>query len=337
MKARSRSLLPLAVLLVAAAAAVAYAYYGIGRKDEAAAAKKEADAKLYLFDPLKVKAFTVEAKGDVTKLARTADGWRIEAPVKADAERPTADALVDAVARLRRKAAVADAPDAAALARYGLATPRAKVTLSVDGGKDETLALGDDNAFDGTVFVRTTSGAVELVPGDVKYRVERGTFDLREKRLLPFDEKDLARVEVTGPAGSYALVKEGDAWRLAAPVADKADPATVERVLGAIRGLRATAFAPAADVRASGLERPTWKVRLVDAKGAARALALAKPPTAKGAMPDEGLYARLEGSAEVAKVSGGAVADLEPGLAALRAKPPPPPAAEAKAATSGTK
>jgi uncharacterized protein DUF4340 len=336
MNARTRSLLPLAILLVAAAAAVAYAYYGIGRKDEAAAAKKEADAKLYAFDPLKVKAFTVEAKGDVTKLTRSGDGWRIEAPVHADAERATADALVEAVARLRRKASVADAPDAAALARYGLATPRAKVTLSVDGAKDETLALGDDDAFDGTVFVRTTSGAVELVAGDVRYQIERGTFDLREKRLLPLDEKDLARVEVSGPTGSYALAKEGDGWRLVAPVADGADPATVERVLGAIRGLRATAFAPAGEVRARGLDRPTWKVRLVDAKGAARSLALAKPPAVKGAAPDEGLYARLDGSSEVAEVSGGALTDLEPGLAALRAKPPPP-AAEAKAAPTGTK
>jgi hypothetical protein len=57
----------------------------------------------------------------------------------------------------------------------------------------------------------------------------------------------------------------------------------------------------------------------------------------KGAAPDEGLYARLDGSSEVAKVAGGALTDLEPGLAALRAKPPSPAAAEAKAAPTGTK
>jgi hypothetical protein len=342
MNARTRSLLPLLVLLAAAAGAVAYAYYGIGRRDDAAQAKKDADAKLYLFDPLKVKAITVEAKGNPTRLARAGQGWRIEAPVAADAERATVDALIDAIARLRRKASVAEKPDPAALATYGLASPRAKVTLAVEGGKDESLALGDDNAFDGTVFVRTTSGAVDLVAGDVKYEVERGTFDLREKRLLPFEEKDLARVEVTAPGGSYALARDGEAWRLAAPIQDKADADAVQRVLGAIRGLRATAFASAGDARAHGLDRPAWKVRLVDAKGASRTLLLARPRAPTGAEAAQGLYARLEGSEEVAKVADGAQQDLEPGLPALREKSAKkaeaaPASKEAKAATTGAK
>jgi Domain of unknown function (DUF4340) len=351
MTARTRSLLPLAAILAAAAGAVGYAYYGIGRQDDAGQAKKDADAKLYLFDPLKVKAVTVEAKGDVTRLARAGQGWHVETPVATDAERATVDALVDAVARLRRKAKVVETSDAAALASYGLASPRAKVTLAVEGGKDESLALGDDNAFDGTVYVRTTSGAVELVRGDVKYAVEHGTFDLREKRLLPFEEKDLARIEVTAPGGPYALARAGEAWRLTAPVEDEADAAAVERVLGAIRGLRATAFASTAfagaagDARAHGLDRPAWKVRLVDAKGAARTLLLARPPAPKGGEAAQGLYARLEGSVEVAKVADGAQKDLEPGLAALRAKsakqaeaaPASPASREAKAATTGAK
>jgi hypothetical protein len=340
MTARTRSLLPLAVLLAAAAGAVAYAYYGIGRRDDAAQAKKEADAKLYLFDPLKVTAVTVEAKGARTHLVRAGEGWRIDAPVAADAERATVDALVDDVARLRRKSSVAENPDPAALATYGLASPRAKVTLAVDGGKLESLALGDDSAFDGSVFVRTTSGAVELVAGSVKYALERGTFDLREKRLLPLEEKDVARVEITAPGGAYALTRDGDAWRLDAPIEDKADPAGVQRVLSAIRGLRATDFAKAGAAAVRALERPQWTVKLVDAKGASRTLRLARPRAARGAQP-EALYARLEGSAEVAKVAEGVEKDLDPGVAALRAKAAKeaaaPASSEAKTATTGAK
>jgi hypothetical protein len=341
MKARTRSLVPVLVLTVLAGGALAYAYFGVAKKDEAAQARKDADAKLYRFDASKVKAITVEAKGGTTRLARAGEGWRIEAPVRAEAERSTVDALVDRIATLRRKAAIAEKPDPGALAGYGLATPKAKVTLALEGGPDETLALGDENPFDGSVFVRTTSGAVELVGNDVRWSVDRSTFDLREKRLLPFDEKDLARVEVTTPKLSYALAREGregrqgDAWRLDAPMLDapmkeRADDSAVQRVLSAVRALRATAFEEGGDARARGLDRPAWEVRLVDAKGAARTLALSEAPAKRGeaakadaAVGDAAarpLYARLEGAAEIATVAAGSQKDLELDLFTLREK-----------------
>src|SRR5512144_2988768 len=217
MRAGTRSLVSTLALLAVAGGAVAAAWFGIARKDDAAQAKKAAEEKLYAFAPAKVRAIVVQAKGDRTALSRAGDGWRIESPVKADAERATVDALLDRIAELRRKSSIATAPDAAALARYGLSQPRATVNLTLDGGKSETLALGDENAFDGTEFVRTTSGAVELVPGDVKWSVERSTFDLRDKRLLPFADKDLQRVSIAAPRLSYELLREGESWRLEAP------------------------------------------------------------------------------------------------------------------------
>ena len=324
MKARNRSLVSTLVLLAVAGGALAAAWFGIAKKDEAKEARKAAEEKLYAFAPARVKAITVAAKGDTTALARTGDGWRIESPVRADAERATVDSLVDGIAELRRKSSIAPAPDAAALARYGLSQPRATATLTLDDGKTETLALGDENAFDGTAFVRTTGGAVELVPGDVKWSVERSTFDLREKRLLPFEDKDLQRVSVTTPKLSYELVREGDAWRLEAPSREKADDATVSRVLGAIRGLRATAFLPPQqDDRALGLDRPRWKVKLVT-QGGARALVIGampgEPPASKGEGAPRPLYARLEGATEMATVPESATTDLEQDLLALRDK-----------------
>ncbi|OFX22412.1 MAG: hypothetical protein A2V77_22875, partial [Anaeromyxobacter sp. RBG_16_69_14] len=244
-----------------------------------------------------------------------------------------ADALVDKVAELRRKAAIAPAPDAASLTHYGLSQPRARVVLTLDDGKVETLALGDESSFDGSVFVRTTSGAVELVTGDAKWSLERTTFDLREKRLLPFDDEELRRVEVTAPRLSYALVRDGKTWRLDAPAKERADDATAARVLGAIRGLRATAFlgSPQGD-RAHGLEKPRWKVRLVAASGAPRTLLLgeaprppSRPPSSPASPPRDqtgtsSLYAKIEGAREVAVLPDGAAKDLDVDLFALRDK-----------------
>src|SRR6266536_2255220 len=144
MKSKRRTLLSTLLLAVLAAGAVAFAWFGVEKRDEAAERKKVADEKLYAFSPAKVKTVTVEAKGATTRLARArtgdVDGW----PVQADAERAAVDALVDKVAELRRKAAVSAVPDDAALARYGLARPRAKVALALEDGRVETLALGED-------------------------------------------------------------------------------------------------------------------------------------------------------------------------------------------------
>ncbi len=320
MKAARRSLLSTLVFLAVAGGAVAAAWFGIARKDESAQAKKAAEEKLYSFASAKVKAIVVQAKGDRTALSRAGDGWRIESPLKADAERATVDALLGRVAELRRKSSIATAPDAAALARYGLSQPRATVTLTLEDGKTETLALGDENAFDGTEFVRTTSGAVELVPGDVKWSVERSTFDLRDKRLLPFEEKDVKRVSIAAPKLSYELLREGESWRLDAPVKERADEATASRVLGALRGLRATAFSPAKqDDRALGLDHPRFTVKLASAAGT-RTLHIGQSRAGEADAGSAPLHAKLDGADEVATVSEDAAKDLDQDLFALRDK-----------------
>src|SRR6266496_1486178 len=121
MRSKRRTLLSTLLLAALAAGAVAFAWFGVEKRDEAAERKKVADEKLYAFSPAKVKTVTVEAKGATTRLARArtgdVDGWRVEAPVQADAERAAVDALFDTVGRSRRKARVSAACSAGRLGR----------------------------------------------------------------------------------------------------------------------------------------------------------------------------------------------------------------------------
>ena len=327
MKARTRSLASALAFLLVAVAAVALAFFGIAKKDEARAARKGAEEKLYTFAPARVKSLEVKSKGDDTRIVRAGEKWRLTAPVEAEAERAAVNALVEAVAGLRRKAAIAAKPDAAALARYGLSNPRARVTLTLEDGKSESLALGDENPFDGSAFVSTSGGAVDLVSGDIKWSLEKSAFDLREKRLLPFEEDLLLRIEVHAPRLSYALAREGGHYRLVSPVTEAADEATVSSVLSAIRGLRATSFLhpPEGDL-ALGLDTPRFTVTLASTGVAPRTLRIGAPPpkASPGEQPDTKggttLYARLEGSTEVATLPSGAASGLDLDLFALRDK-----------------
>ena len=122
------------------------------------------------------------AKGDTTVLARQDGGWRITAPLAAAADGGAVEGLLRRVAELRRKGSVQPGADSAARGRYGLASPRARVELVLQGGKKrETLALGDENPFDGSVFVESTSGAIDLVGAEARWSVERSTAELRAR------------------------------------------------------------------------------------------------------------------------------------------------------------
>ena len=181
MTARARNALSALALLALASGAVALAL-AVGKKDEAAQATKAAGERLFAFAPADVTALTVIAKGDTTVLARQDGGWRITAPLAAAADGGAVEGLLRRVAELRRKGSVQPGADSAARGRYGLASPRARVELVLQGGKKrETLALGDENPFDGSVFVESTSGAIDLVGAETRWGLERSTAELRAR------------------------------------------------------------------------------------------------------------------------------------------------------------
>jgi hypothetical protein len=181
MRARTRNALSALALLALAAGAVALAL-AVGKKDEAAQATQLAGELLFAFAPADVAGLTVIAKGETTVLARQEGGWRITAPLAAPADAGAVERLVRRVAELRRKGSVQPGADPAARERYGLASPRARVELVLRGGKKETLAVGGENPFDGSVFVESTSGAIDLVGAEARWGVERGTDELRAKQ-----------------------------------------------------------------------------------------------------------------------------------------------------------
>jgi hypothetical protein len=316
MKARARSAVTTFSLLALVAVAVAYAWFGVEKKGESDKARKEAEEQLFAFDKSKLKELSVEAKGSSVTIVRAGPGWRIASPVEADADAVAVQAIIDRIATLKRRSRVAE-PDAGSLASYGLERPKAFIAFALEDGRAETLALGDENAFDGSVFVRPTSGAVERVGGDVRFSLEKDLFALREKRLFPYQESDITRLEVKAPSGAYTLERSGGEWRLSAPVADRADDAAAAKVVGAVRGMQASEFvaSPRPD-QDHGLDRPAFQVRVAVAGGATRSAAIGIPPRER----DTARYLRLEGSREVAKVAPAQVADLEQPLLALRDK-----------------
>jgi hypothetical protein len=179
MTARTRTLVSAFALLAVAAGTVAFAWFGVVKRDEAAAARQSAAERLFAFEPGQVLALTVRARGEATALRREGDGWRIEGAAPAPARRQVVDGLVEAVARLKKKAVLSPA-DAPALERYGLSHPECEVELALRDGRQERLTVGAENGYDGSRFVRTTGGTVALVDGEIAWRLAHGRKDLEQ-------------------------------------------------------------------------------------------------------------------------------------------------------------
>lgn len=322
MNQRTRSLVTLLALLALAGGAGLFAYYGVFKKQEAEHAAKEKKEKLFPdFDKAKVKGLSVTAKGALTVAQPKAGGagWELLSPLQVDADKAAIDAILERLGTVKSKMVVEE--KAADLAKFGLDKPAIKIVAKVEGAPDLVLRIGAENEYDSSMYVALgESNDVLQSEGGLKNAFEKDTFDLREKRLLPFEDAQVEAVEVRVDENRFSLRKQGAKWELASPVVEKADDGTVSRVLGALRNLRANRFLTEAagpeDLKKSGLERPKAEASVVLQGGARMTLAL-------GQTSDSGKtasYARRGEAKSIAEVPDSAFADLNQKLFDLRDK-----------------
>ena len=317
MKARARTAVTTLFLLAVAAGAVAVAWFGVHLRGDAERRREEKTRRVFEgLDAAKVREVRISGKDGEVRLVRAGDGWKIAAPVEADADPDAVRRLLDRLVTLERRATSAPA-GTRDLAAYGLAAPRARLEVTLEGGRTERLALGDDNGFDGAMFVQPGGGEVDVVAGDARAALDPGLLALRDKRVLRLaDEKDVVRVRVQAPRLSYALARDGEAWRLEAPRADRADDATAGRIASALRWLSATEVvdAPKAD-GAYGLDRPRYQIAVTGRDGAERRLVAGAAPGAAEPAP---LWVRVVGALRLYQVPAASLSALDVELTALR-------------------
>ncbi|MHB8872528.1 MAG: DUF4340 domain-containing protein [Myxococcaceae bacterium] len=303
-----------------------YAFYGIAEKDKAESARKEAEDHLFAppagdkgedggaLAPVVFTRISVTAKGETTVLEKTAGAeWVITSPVNAPADKLTVDGLVSQLQTAKFKDQIDEAPDDAALLKYGLKQPQFTVSAeayvpNAQGGgaddparrRDVTLLGGIENTFDGSVYLqRKGQKPVYSAEGGVRWSLEKSTYELRSKELVSFDEPKVKALEVKGRLGHYAVARdEKKAWQLTVPLSTAADGASLVWMLGALKSERVLSFpadTPEARV-AFGLEAPIWDatftlesgetVRLRVSEGAGKTYALREGPGASAALAE---------------------------------------------------
>jgi Domain of unknown function (DUF4340) len=195
--------------------------------------KKTPDApKLISVDAKQIEDIRLAKTGtDPIELAKLADSWTIARPNPMAADQDAVNMLTGSLATLNADRLIDEHP--ASLADFGLTMPTDEVDLTLKGGKVMKLLLGSDTpANTGTYAKLDSDPKVYTVPSYLKTSFDKTVNDLRDKRLLTFNQDKLTAVAVTGKGQGVEFGKnaQGD-WQITKPKPMRADSLQVDDLI----------------------------------------------------------------------------------------------------------
>ena len=220
-------------------------------KKEAASAKNPTDVSpkiLTLPEDQMADIKIRHAGGDTISLHRGDNNkWQLTEPKPLPADPDAVASLTSSLSSVTADKTIED--KATDLSPYGLVNPPLAVQITKKDGKTEELDLGDDTpTSSGTYVKRLGDDHVYTVGTFVKNSVNKTTNDLRDKRLLTFDQDKLTRVELTakGPAVEFGKNAQNE-WAILKPRPLRADGAQVDTLIGKLKDAKMDLTNPDAD------------------------------------------------------------------------------------------
>jgi hypothetical protein len=258
------------VVMVALAAGV----YFSNKQKSAEAAKPPADAspKILALTDSEISKLDVKKKdAPETVLEKNNAGkWQLTAPKQFLADQEAAGQLVTAASTVASDRVVED--KASDVSAYGLKAPSLEVDITTKAGKTSKLKIGDDTP--------TNSGAYAMLEGDprvftvasyVKSGLDKSVNDLRDKRLLTFDQDKLSRVELVAKKQDMEFGRDKDQWQIVKPKPLRADGLQVEELIRKLKDAKMDLTVSDEDAKkaASGFASgtPVATVKATDASG----------------------------------------------------------------------
>jgi hypothetical protein len=256
-----RSLL---VLLVLALGMGAYIYFVESEREPSGTETKD---KAFSVAAADITELTIRSSSTQTAtLQRGESGWSLVAPVAAPADSATVESIVSSLESMEIERVLDDNP--AALAQFGLEVPPVLVTFKTASGASHQLSLGIDTPTSSGMYARVDDNPrLLIVPAFLKTTFDKAPFDLRNRRVLEVARDTIDRVTLAARGTApVELRREGVDWRLAAPVAARADFSPADSLLSRLTTAQMSSIVAEgteptpAELRTWGLETPQLTV-----------------------------------------------------------------------------
>lgn len=256
----------------------------------AALVKSVADLRekeILQLDEADVTALTIRPRsGDVVRLERSAEGWRLSSPIEARAAEAAVRNLLSALRALRAVDFLADR-GADAEAGRGLAPPAWQIEIERED-EPVVLRLGNEvDVGDKTLVAASIAGEAQiyLVASHVPAGLGKSANDLRDKHLLDVEPETVHQLEVRHRDGdTFEVTRTGEEWSVSGDTPTNA--LVAKRLVDDVVALEGdTIVREEADLASFGLDDPDIEIELLDADGSALGTIVARrdetndPPT----------------------------------------------------------
>ena len=231
---KPRGLLAAVIVL----AALGVALYFSNRKQKADAAKPATDTtattKILNIPEDQIKQVGIKKTGAETIVLRKGDDgkWQIAEPKPLRADQDAVKSLLGSLSTLNADKVVED--KAADLSPYGLKAPTLDVTVIKKDGKSQDFLVGDDTPTGSGAYAKLDGDAhIYTIASYVKTGIDKTPNDLRDKRLLTFDQDKLTRVDLQPSKGEtleFGKNNQND-WQILKPKPMRADGSQVEELI----------------------------------------------------------------------------------------------------------
>ena len=172
---------------------------------------------------------------DTEDLVRDNGKWKLTEPKPLPADQDSVSSIVSSLSALNADKVIEN--KAADLKPYGLDKPALDIQIKQKNGKTAELLVGDDTP--------TGSGAYAKLAGDprvvtvasfVKTSLDKKPDDLRDKRLMLFDQDKITRVDLQAKGEPVEFGKDAAGeWQILKPRALRADSSAVNGLVDKLR------------------------------------------------------------------------------------------------------
>lgn len=256
------------VIGVLFAALLAFVYFYEIRGGEERRAESDKAKKLVDFSESEARRLTIDRIDTLIAIEKVQDRWWLKSPVECEADQEAVDRYLRNLRESERDKVVEEADrvrDNPELAqKYRLHAPRLKVVVETASGSTDTLWWGADSPTQRFVYVQQRGGNPEIFTVQAWRfdNLDKGIFDLRDRRVLAFDQEAVREARLIQPQATLSLAK-AEGWRLVSPVAAPADEGAVKGLLDQLHQAQAKSFVPEPAVAQYGLTSPTLEVSLL--------------------------------------------------------------------------
>ena len=264
------------VLFVTAAGVFAYLFFVERNRPGTEEAARQAQ-NVVNFSRDKVNGIVIQNGDDQIDIRGRDDKWRLEIPIKDQADGSVVNNLLLDLENWQKDAAISAKEmeaDKNKLADYGLANPKLRLKL-IGPDTPPEIFFGKDAALEGKMYVRFgNSKETFLANQSVKKAIDKKPEDFRDRKLTDLIMAQVVRVVLKTSAGEMELQKKGDHWDILKPLHTRADDQKVSDLIAQVTTARIQQFVAddRGDLHPYGLAEPHGSLTLFaqDDKSASR-------------------------------------------------------------------